>query len=414
MSAAWVIFALTYVLIASRRLRWLPVGRPGGAFLGAVAMVAAGVLSPEASYAALDHDTLALLLGMMLLSVYLERAGVFEVAGQAALRLGRRPLPMLLGLVWVSGGMSALLVNDTVCLFLTPWVVSLCRRTGWPMGPFLIGLATSANLGSAATLVGNPQNMLIGSMSGVSFGRFLAGAGLAAGAGLLVNCALLWAFYGRQLQAAPAEGAGVAEEPEAEASPLVGWRRWWTLAALAGVVAAFFAGAHLGYAALCGAAAVMVVDGRDAQEALRRVDWSLLLFFAGLFVVVGGLESTGVVEVAWEALAPHIQLGEAGGLAWFVGAMVAGSNVVSNVPMVLLTGPHLAELGEAELGWVLLGFVTTVAGNLTLVGSVANLIVAEGARARYALGFWEYARFGVVSTLLTLAVGVPLVVWAMG
>lgn len=405
------IFCLTYALIASRRLRLLPIGRPAGALLGAVLMVASGVLSPEASYEAVDGDTIVLLFGMMLITAHLEEAGFFDLLAAGLLRAGGSPWRLLWTLSVASAALSAFLVNDTVCLFLTPVVVAACRRGGLPMGPYLIALATSANLGSAATLVGNPQNMIVGSLSGLSFVPFLLCAGPAAAAGVAINVALLALYYRRGL---PARVGGDAPEP-----PRIDRRRLrFTLAAAAGVVAGFFAGFHLGYTTLAGAMVLVLADRKEPRGAFAKVDWPLLVFFCCLFIVVGGLASTGLPEAAWSAASPYFRLAEARGAALFTALMVLGSNVFSNVPMVLLTGPHLGELGSEALGWTLLAFTTTVAGNLTLVGSVANIIVAEGARDDYALGFVEYLRFGAVSTLLALAAGVPILYllaeWAYG
>lgn len=399
---ATVIFALTYLLIATRRLGLLPIGRPAGALLGAVLMVAFGVLSPAESFAAINHDTIALLFGMMLLGAYLDRGGLFARLAGAFERVGRTPWGVLAAVALVSGALSALFVNDTVCLFLTPVVVRLCRRHRLPMGPYLIALATSANIGSAATLVGNPQNMIIGSLSGLGFGRFLLYVGPAAFVGLAVNVALLGLYYRRNLPDALADGGDAARAP---VRPL-------PLAVAAGIVAAFFAGAHLGYATLAGVLVLMIAERDEPREAFARVDWALLVFFCCLFIVVEGFARTGVAERAWAAGAPYFRLDTARGLAAFTGLMVLGSNTVSNVPMVLLTGPHLGGLGDPALGWALLAFTTTIAGNLTLVGSVANLIVAEGAKEDYPLGFVEYLRFGLVSTAAVLVVGVPLVVAA--
>jgi Na+/H+ antiporter NhaD/arsenite permease-like protein len=176
-----------------------------------------------------------------------------------------------------------------------------------------------------------------------------------------------------------------------------------------GVVAGFFLGLHLGYTTLAGVLVLMVIEHREPREAFARVDWTLLVFFCCLFVVVAGLAKTGLIERAWAWAAPDLNLHSARGVALFTALMTLGSNVVSNVPMVLLTGPHLAGLGNGTFAWVLLAFTTTVAGNLTIVGSVANIIVVEGARDHYTVGFWEYLRFGVASTIVVLAVGVCVV-----
>jgi Na+/H+ antiporter NhaD/arsenite permease-like protein len=399
------IFCLTYVLIAARRLHVLPIGRPAGALVGAVLMVAVGALTPAESYQAIDHDTIVLLFGMMLITVYLERAGFFGAAADILLRSCRTPMALLAGVSLLAGGLSAFLVNDTVCLFLTPVVIAACQAGRLPMGPYLLGLATSANIGSAATLVGNPQNMIIGSLSRMSFLDFLVLAGPASAVGLAVNLGLLWLFFRRSL---PPRFEAAAGAPALD-------RRGLALVALvlAGVIAAFFAGLHLGYSALAGGTFLIVFHRQETRGIFARVDWTLLLFFCGLFIVVAGLEKTGLMARVWESAAPSMRLDAPGGLAIFTAVMLGGSNVVSNVPMVLITGPHLAELGSERLGWALLAFTTTVAGNLTLIGSVANIIVAEGAREHYALGFFEYLRFGAVSTALVLAVGVPvLVLWA--
>ncbi|MEZ6183623.1 MAG: SLC13 family permease [Planctomycetota bacterium] len=399
------IFALTYALIVTRRLRWLPIGRSAGALLGAVLMVAAGALTPAESYAAVDHDTLVLLLGMMLVTAYLDRGGFFREATALLVRGCRTPRGLLLGVSVASGALSALLVNDAVCLFLTPLVVRLCLSCRLPLGPFLLAVATSANLGSAATLVGNPQTMLIGSLSGIGFARYAWLSLPAVLVGWTVNAALLWALFGRRL---PPEPLALTDPEAARAE---GPAPWLSVAVLVGLGAAFLGGLHLGYVALGAALVFMIADRDEPTAAFAKVDWQLLVFFSGLFVVVAALQRTGLVAQAWEALAPHMRLDRTAGVLGFTAGMTVGANTVSNVPLVLLVGPQLGELGgERELAWVLLGYVTTVAGNLTLIGSVANLIVAERAREHYTLGFWEYLRFGAVSTVACLALGVPLLV----
>jgi len=402
-TVTYLIFILSYILIASRRLSLIPIGRPAGALLGAFLMVAVGTLTPEESYRAVDGNTILLLFSTMVLTVYLEDAGFFQWLAQTILSACRRPVTLLWSTCLVSGSLSAFLVNDTVCIFLTPVLVSLCVRANLPMGPFLIALATSANIGSAATLVGNPQNMIIASFSHIPFPRFLAIAGPPALIGLLVNGALLWFFYGRRL---PPElllqdtGSPGRTDPK---------RLKRVLPVTVGVIGGFFAGFHLGYTALAGVMVLVLLERKDPRETFARVDWALLIFFCCLFMVMAGLAKTGIVERWLAASAGYVSFAGSQGLSLFTILMTIGSNLLSNVPMVLLTGPHLGELGNSEMGWILLGFITTVAGNLTLLGSVANIIVAERARRQYALGFFEYLRFGIPSTLLVLGMGVSLI-----
>mgnify|MGYP002348664273 CR=1 FL=1 len=402
--ATVIVFVLTCLLIAGgRQLSLLPIGRPAWALLGALGMVAIGALTPAQSFAAVDHDTILLLFSMMLLTVYLDRAGFFDASAALLLGLCRTPWQLLATISLLAAVLSAVLVNDTVCVFLTPLVVATCRRAGLPLGPYLIAVATSANIGSACTLVGNPQNMIIGSLSGLPFLHFFARALPATLAGLLVNLGLLWLYYGRRLPRTPLDRPALPAH-------FHGRRLLFKSLVLVGVVGGFIAGLHMGYVGLAGVLVLVLADRRDTREAFSRVDWPLLIFFCGLFIVVGGFATTGLAEQTWRAAAPGMDLRTASGTLLFSALMVAGSNIVSNVPLVMLTGPHLAELGGGSGAWILLAYTTTVAGNLTLLGSVANLIVAEQARPHYSLGFREYLKFGLVSTVAVLAVGVPLLV----
>lgn len=399
--ASTLVFASTYLLLAWPRMKWLPIGRPAAALVGAVLMVLIGALTPDRAYAAIDANTLILLFALMLLSGFLEQAGLFEKLSSAALASGLSPRALLVALVFVSGGLSALLLNDTVCLFLTPIVCSVCVRRGLPLGPYLLALATSSNIGSAATLIGNPQNILIGSLGPLSFNGYARAVAPAALVGLSANAALLQLSFGRVLKApARAQRTLHPDAPRVGRLPLF---------VTAGLVVAYAAGAHLGLATLTAVGALVLIGRREPDALLRGVDWGLLVFFAALFVVVEGFAATGLPGAAWTFAAPHLDLAHPLGVAWFSGYTLLGSNLFSNVPLVMLTGPLLAELDNPVRAFALLGFVSTVAGNFTLLGSVANLIVAERARQHYELGFVEYLRFGLLSTLLVLAVGVPVV-----
>jgi len=395
------IFVVTYLLIAWPQMRALPVGRPAAALIGAVVMVAVGALAPEAAYDAIDGNTLVLLVALMALSSFLEQAGLFERLTERACRTRLSPTALLDALVFVAGGLSALLLNDTVCLFLTPVVCSVCVRRGLPLGPYLLALATSSNIGSAATLVGNPQNILIGSLGPLDFAGYARIVAPAALAGLAANALLLRLAFGRALRASP--GARVdspAADTRLQPAPLV----------IALVVAVGYAlGFHLAFTTLVGVAALIARGRSEPRAMFAAIDWPLIVFFAALFVVVAAFASTGFPEAAWRIAAPHLVLAEPRGVAWLTAYTLIGSNLFSNVPLVMLTGPLLHALDSPVRAFALLGFVSTVAGNLTLLGSVANLIVAERARQHHELGFVEYLRFGVLSTLVVLAVGVPIV-----
>jgi Na+/H+ antiporter NhaD/arsenite permease-like protein len=402
---AIVIFAFTYLLISGRRLKILPLNRPAAALLGTVMMVAAGVMTPEEVYRAVDYNTLVLLLGMMLISAYFFMAGFFDWAADWVLRVSGTPQRLLLYLMLTSGVLSALLVNDTVCLMVTPLVVRVMVRGRLPLLPYLMALAMSANIGSVATLVGNPQNMIIGLSSKIPFGHFSLSLLPVAAAGLLIQYGVLrWGFR-RVLR----EATIVVDEEQAE-RPLDRRLLRLSVGVLGLVLLGFLAGLDLAWTALAGGALVMVLARRDTHEVLKLVDWHLLVFFAALFVVVEGFNRTGLPDQAFErmkAIFGHSSTAHAWNLAWF---SALGSNVFSNVPFVLVAGKWIPNLQEPELMWKVLAMATTFAGNLTLLGSVANLIVVESARGHIEVGFWDYARWGIPVTLLTLLVGTAILV----
>ncbi len=399
---AIAIFAFTYVLISGRRLKVLPLNRPAAALLGAVLMVSCGVLSPRQAYQSVDYDTLVLLLGMMLISAYLFLAGFFEWAADWILRHARTPRQLLLYLVICSGTLSAALVNDTVCLMLTPLVVSVMVRGRLPLAPYLLALAMSANLGSVATLVGNPQNMIIGHLSGISFVRFSAALLPVAVVGLAIQYAVLSFGFRKMLDAA------VIHRPENPPQTMDRRLLRLTFGVLFLVFAGFISGLNLPWTALAGGALIMVLARRDTHEVLKLVDWHLLVFFAALFIVVEGLGGTGLPDQIYGRLRGmfgRTATTQAWNLAWF---SALGSNIFSNVPFVLVAGKWIPNFVAPELMWKVMALATTLAGNLTILGSVANIIVVESARGHCELGFWDYAKFGIPVTLLTLIAGLAV------
>jgi len=399
---AIAIFCLTYLLISGRQLKLLPLNRPAAALLGTVLMVACGVLTPQQAYQAVDYDTLVLLLGMMLVSAYLFMSGFFDWAADWILRRAPTPQALLGYLIFTSGTLSALLVNDTVCLMLTPLVVAVMVRGRLPLLPYLLALAMSANLGSVATLVGNPQNMIIGHLSRIAFWRFSSSMLPVAVAGLVIEYVLLRIGFRTVLSQA------VIQRPQERARGLDGRLFALTVIVLALVFVGFVAGLNLSWTALAGAALLMVLARRDTHEVLKIVDWHFLLFFAALFIVVEGLNGTGLPDQIFH----HVRglFGQSVGsqgwnLAWF---SALGSNVFSNVPFVLMAGKWIGNFAQPELMWKVMALATTFAGNLTILGSVANIIVMESARAHVEVGFWDYARFGIPVTILTTTAGMVI------
>jgi Na+/H+ antiporter NhaD/arsenite permease-like protein len=397
---ASAIFAITYILISGRQLKILPLNRPAAALLGAVLMVSTGVMTPERAYRAANYDTIVLLLAMMLISAYLYLAHFFEWAADAVLEFSRTPERLLLYLMLTSGILSALLVNDTICLMLTPLVIAVIRRGRLPMLPYLIALATGANIGSVATLVGNPQNMIIGHFSHIPFSQFSRALAPEAIIGLAINFVILRTGFRKILREA-------VIEREPHAAPKLDRSLFAIVCVVFALIFGFFvAGLNLAWTALAGAALVMVLARRDTHDVLKLVDWHLLIFFAALFVVVDGLSDTGLPDAIYSRLQPVFgshSPAQAWNLAWF---SAIGSNIFSNVPFVLVAGKWIARFADPDLMWKVLALATTFGGNLTIIGSVANMIVVESAREHLEVGFWDYARFGIPITILTTAAGV--------
>jgi Na+/H+ antiporter NhaD/arsenite permease-like protein len=271
-----------------------------------------------------------------------------------------------------------------------------------PMLPYLIALATSANIGSVATLVGNPQNMIIGHFSHIPFSQFSRALTPAAIIGLAINYIVLRFGFRNVLPQV------VLERKSGRASKLDRPLFATVCVVFVLIFAGFIIGLNLAWTALAGAVLVMVLARRDTHEVLKLVDWHLLVFFAALFVVIDGLSDTGLPDGIYRHLQPLFgsrRTGQAWNFTWF---SVIGSNVFSNVPFVLVAAKWIGRFADPALMWKVLALSTTFAGNLTLVGSVANMIVVESARDHVQVSFWDYARFGIPITILTTSAGVAL------
>jgi Na+/H+ antiporter NhaD/arsenite permease-like protein len=400
---ALVIFVLTYLIILGQKLPYLHLDRPSGAATGAVLMVALGVVTPAEAYRdAVDHATLVLLLGMMILSGYLAEAGFFRWASYATLRTAGTARRLLVGLTVLCAALSAFVVNDTVCLMVTPLVLQVVEDAKLPPLPFLFAVAFGANAGSVATPTGNPQNMIVATLSGLPYATFtgaLAPAAIAAT--LAVLAVLLWTFR-RALPAGPLPALHVPPPPVDR--PLL----VKSLLALGGVVIAFLAGYDLAWTAMAGAAFLILVGARPPRRVLLAVDWLLLLFFAGLFVVVYGVGKTGIADAMFGAIAPFARGGPIREAAWLGGLTVVASNLFSNVPFVMLAARFVPGFADPKLAWEVLALASTLAGNLTLVGSVANVIVFELAGTRGRISFLGFLRVGVPVTLISTVAGLAV------
>jgi Na+/H+ antiporter NhaD/arsenite permease-like protein len=390
------LIAITYLGVAVGAYPRLRMNRATIALVGAVALIALGVMPLEVALASLDANTLLLLFAMMIVNAHLRLAGFFQWVSAFIVTRAQSPRLLLAWIILAAGILSALFLNDTIVLMFTPMVLEVTTTLKRNPLPYLVGLATAANIGSTATITGNPQNMLIGMASQISFGAFLAALAPVALAGLAIAWLVLVAVYRDEFAAARFETLTPAPRIYI---PLL--RK--TLALTALMLVAFFAGAPMALAALTIAAALLVTRRIKPERIFAEVDWLLLVFFSGLFVVTGALSYLHISDALFTWAEPLAR----GGVAPLAFITVGLSNLISNVPAVMLFRPLVPQFSDPTRVWLTLAMASTLAGNLTLLGSVANLIVAESAQARgVRLSFGEYLRAGVPITLLTVAAGI--------
>jgi len=405
--ATIVLVALAMLGIAVGRLPRLRMNRPSMALAFAVLLVAAGALSPEAALASVDLGTIVLLLAMMLVVANLRIAGFFTAAGARLLAIARTPRSLLALVVASSGLLAALFLNDTVCLMLTPLVVELARRSERDPVPYLVGLATSANVGSCATIIGNPQNMLIGASSGIPFISFLARLAPPSilGLGACWLCIVL-AFPAEFRSGSTLGPAASASSPRGGEDSVDRLLVAKSLGATALMIVLLLAGVPAPLAASAAAAILLFTRRIAPEKVFAEVDFGLLVFFSGLFIITKALAGTRSFAAGVEAATPLLSDGGRLALPAFSIISVLASNLISNVPAVMLFRPLVPLFAEPEKAWLVLAMASTYAGNLTLLGSVANLIVAEGARPYGVdLSFGKYLRAGLPVTLATVAAG---------
>ncbi|MEA2756795.1 MAG: hypothetical protein QOJ54_3084 [Aliidongia sp.] len=397
--AAGVIFVGSYLALAIGRIPGLQIDRAGIALVGAGLMVASGALPLVDAYKAIDLDTVTLLLGMMIVVANLRLSGFFALANRWVAAYAGRPVILLGAIVVTSGVLSAFLVNDAICLVLAPMVLELTLALGRRPVPYLLAVAMASNVGSVATITGNPQNIMIGSFSHIPYGTFALTLGPVAVVGLLVTAVLIVLGHRAEF---------VGDARIAVPRKRVNVNRVLLIRALSGtliMIGLFFAGVVPAKVAIVVGGLLLLTRRLKSRRVYTEIDWSLLLMFAGLFIIVAGAQHT--------LLSPGI-IGGTGGMGELhidrvpVLALVTAvlSNLVSNVPAVLMLKPFIEGMKDTDTAWLVVAMASTLAGNFTVLGSVANLIVVQrAAAAGVTLGFWDYFRVGAPLTLVTLAIG---------
>lgn len=391
------VFLFTYVGMALGRVPGLKLDRTGIALLGVVALLAFGAVDLERAGTAINMPTLLLLFALMIVSSQFQEAGFYSAVAARVAAAGGSSHRLLLITVVVAGALSAVLANDIVVFAMTPIIAEGVRRRGLDPRPFLLGMAGGANAGSAMTIIGNPQNILIGQVGGLDFWRFLLACGVPGLLSLGIVFAVVRWVWRKELAHSPAEQPDI---PLPQADP---WQTGKGVAAILFLMALFATDLPREIGALIIAAFLLMSRRLASRDMIGAVDWHLLVLFACLFIVTDAFSGTGFAGLGAEMLAesgfmPH-RLGVMGPL------MLAASNTIGNVPatMLILSVWPIAEEGPLYG----LALLSTLAGNLLLVGSLANIIVAErAARAGERVSFLDFAKAGIPMTLATMALAI--------
>ena len=398
-TAIVLVFFLVYLGMVLGGLPFLQLDRTGVALLGAIVLVAIEAVTPEQAARSIHLPTVVLLFSFMVVSAQLRLGGFYPWVALRLAGLAISPPRLLAAVVVVVGGLAAVFSNDIVCLSIAPVLAGACSRRGLNPVPYLLALACAANVGSAATLIGNPQNMLIGSALSLSFPGYAAEAAVPVLLGLAATWGII-AWQARRRWSAAVPLPGVEERREDEALPLDRWQSAKGLAVAAALLVVFlFTDWPREVAALAGAGVLLTSRKLHSRKMLGLVDWELLVLFTGLFVVNHAFEATGLPATLVADLA-RVGIHLERPMPLFV-ATIGLSNVVSNVPAVML----LLPVASHSLAGPLLALASTLAGNLLIVGSIANIIVVDAAARRGIVIDWRsHIRVGLPVTAATLGI----------
>jgi len=378
------------------RLPRLQLDRTGIALLGSIILIAIGSMNLQDAARSIDLSTITLLFAFMVISAQLRLGGFYTRAAGAVTAIDMTPQKLLFAVILLTGVLSAVFMNDIVCLAIPPVLIHACRSRGLDPVPFLLAVACAANVGSAATLIGNPQNILIGQSLKLSFSGYLLIAGIPSLLGLLVTWAVVAYRYRGKWHVRESDWGRCSEE-------IPSWNPWQSAKALfiTGVLFVAFLATPLPRDIMAlGAAGILLMSRKmHSRNMLGLVDWQLLVLFCGLFIINHALAQTGVPD---DVVAGLLQEGiDPSHPAWLFGITAVLSNLVSNVPATML----LLPIAHHPLAGPILAMSSTLAGNFLIIGSIANIIVVESAAQHgIRIGWRTHAPVGVAVTLLTLGI----------
>ena len=408
-TAIFIIFCIVYLGMILGGLPFLQLDRTGVALLGAIALIGVEAVSPEEAAKSIHLPTLILLFSFMVVSAQMRLGGFYTWVTRRLAALPLSPPMLLAALTVAAAALSAVFSNDIVCLAVAPVLIEACLARRLDPVPYVLALACAANVGSAATLIGNPQNMLIGETLKLSFGGYISQALVPVLLGLAVTWGLIaWQTRGRWASASVAADQAASERRDDVRAPFDRWQTAKGLSVSAALLAVFLfvPSWPRDVAALTGAGLLLMSRKLHSNKMLGLVDWELLILFIGLFVVNHALQETGIAAgIVADLAAAGVNLERPGPL--FAATLVL-SNVVSNVPAVML----LLPVAAGALAGPTLALASTLSGNLLIVGSIANIIVVNAAARRGIRIDWRrHARTGVPVTLATLAICAASLWW---
>ncbi len=397
------IFLATYILIAVESGRGSHLDRTAAAFCGAVAMVLVGAVPLSEAYESINWDTLIFLLGIMILVAHFQISGFFDWIAVHVAAIARTRWQLLALVIFTSGVLAAFFVNDTICLIFTPIVLVVTERLEVPPIPYLIAVATSANIGSVMSVTGNPQNAVIGVSAHFSFLGFLGHLAPVSVVGMLINVAVLSLFFRSQVLHYPLKH-------QAQAVAVIVHRQLLVKCCLAAalVIVLWILGYSFPLVAISVGAFILIIGRVRSQNIYQRLDWELLLFFASLFVVIKGFEASGAIEHVIGFFQAGLQGSMVSQLFAVSGVMLVLSNLVSNLPAVILFRSVVPSFPNTHYIWLAVASTSTLAGNATPFSSVANLIVLQQAGKKVKITFWEFARVGLIVTLITTLAAIAI------
>jgi Na+/H+ antiporter NhaD/arsenite permease-like protein len=367
------------------------------ALVGAAVLIFIGSISLQQAYDSIDLNTILLLFSMMIINGNLRICGFFKLLSTKIISLAKSPNQLLALIIFSSGFLSAFFLNDTIVIIFTPLVIEVTKTLKRNPIPYLIALVTAANIGSSATIIGNPQNMIIGVSSGIPFTKYALFQTPPAILGLLIVWVVITLIYKSEFTRTRFEKLEL--EKVKPYKPLL----IKSLISSVVMIVAFLLGVPVTLAAFGAASLLLITRRLKPERVFLEIDWGLLVFFTALFVVTKSIDTAGFGKYLTLTLVPYISQG----ITSFAVSSAILSNIVSNVPAVLLYRPVIPTLVNTEQAWMILGMATTFAGNLTLLGSVANLIVAESARKHFIhLSFGEYLKSGLIITIISLLFGI--------